>query len=241
MATRQEKILVVDGYLREHEQELKLSNILPTAINYLIFCYQLLVDVWDTKISNPQAVISDDGSTFKIGEMKDSKGQPLFDIDNEGRVCWVSELGQMTGIVGSKVVGFNVDFEWCLTMVEAIGMCPVFVGLVPNKEEALMHASGPFGWGKHGAMICFGTSREVNGVRMHWTRKGLQFEKQDDVLKLRFIWNEHECTLQVVVNGENVGDILTGFDADIYNKESEFRLVVSPFSNIKIMLDSSAY
>ena len=54
--------LLVDGYIREHEKILKLSNIIPQAINFIIFQFQLLFEKWNTEFSNSNVNIIDDGS-----------------------------------------------------------------------------------------------------------------------------------------------------------------------------------
>ena len=52
------RILLVDGYLREHEKFLRLSSTISSSINSVMLEYQfILVDNWHEKMTNPDALI----------------------------------------------------------------------------------------------------------------------------------------------------------------------------------------
>ena len=64
--TIRKRVLLVDGYIKEHEKLLQLSNIIPTSIYSIIFEYQLLVETWNKELSDSSATISDDRSIIHI-------------------------------------------------------------------------------------------------------------------------------------------------------------------------------
>ena len=224
------KVLLVDGYMREHEKVLNLSNIIPNTINVIIFEYQLLIDTWDKKMSNPAAIISEDGLSFEFGLDK-----PKF--------C--------QGIIGTHIVKYGESFEWTLKILEFNGeKLNIVIGLVPNKESVLKHEGGAAYWNHNGAFIYLPLSgnRAYNKkLKTGWVDEKL-FGKPGDVLQIKFEWNKESLpALYFIPNGKNLGNFFVDTERktiEIPNdKQIGYRMGVSVLvaKRVKIEMESVGF
>ena len=168
--SKHQRVLLVDGYVREHENTLNLSNIIPNSTNSIIFDYQLLVERWDETMSNSDAVISEDGSTFEI---KNGKS------------------GRKRGIFGSHIVNFGECFEWKLEIVEAKDRQNIIIALLPDKEEILEDDEGCYNWTKDNCFVWVpGNGNRFYGSKMDKYSEINRdtFGKKGDVLQIKFEW-----------------------------------------------------
>ena len=220
---KRKKVLLVDGYIREHEKSLTLSNVIPKSIISIIFEFQLLFEAWDKTISNRYAVISDDGSSFVMESIS---------------------MHFSPAIIGTRIIKFGESFEWRLKILKATNKCDVYIGLVPNKKDLMCHYEGGPGWMSRGGLIWMAKSgcRCYNDSIKSWSNIEL-FGKEGDVLQIKFIWDEIS-TLNYIINGEDLGNMLLTEDGQIAKIKCEqdvgFRLGISAYfwgQYVKIMVE----
>ena len=110
--SKRRRVSLVDGYIREQEEILKLSQIVPKSINIIIFEFQLLLEKWNKKWSNSKINIIDDGS---IAEMGANRYQTVY---------------------GDHIVKYGESFVWNLEITTG-EKCNLFIGIIPNHEQIL--------------------------------------------------------------------------------------------------------
>ena len=139
MATsaRQRRVLLVDGYIRQHEKILNLSTMVPISINSIIFDFQLLVAKWSKTWSNPKVNISDDES---IVEIKNTRKE---------QKAWYSEYVTM---YGENVVKYGDNFVWYLEIIKG-EKCQPLIGIIPNKQNLLKKHQDNYAWHYDGGYI----------------------------------------------------------------------------------------
>ena len=224
---QQRMVLKVDGYIREQEKLLHLSNIIPTSVYAIIFEFQLLVEKWNKEFSSSNAIITNDES--------------YVDIANDAFSC----------IFGSHNVKYGESFQWTLKVVKYDGKeCfKCAVGVIPNKKELLTikNKYSSSEWSRKGGY----TFSAVNGFVQfgvednEYCHQEDVFGNQGDVLQIRFNWKE--STLHFITNGNDLGNCLVtwkGKKVEIPNdKQLEYRLgVCVKYANgAKIMIEGREF
>ena len=65
--SKEHKVLLVNGYIRENEKSLKLSKFIPKPIITIVFEFQLPIDKWCNKLSCETVNISNDQIIAEVG------------------------------------------------------------------------------------------------------------------------------------------------------------------------------
>ena len=205
----QRRQLLVDGYIKEQEQLLKLSNIIPTGIYAIIFEYQLLVEKWNKEYSNSAFTISDDEIVAKIA--KASK--------------------QIT-VYGDHVVNYGDSFEWKLKLLNA-DSCSIVLGLIRCDDEDILkkYQTGYLwyynnGWALGGTSGWFGFD---NGDSRPYCQQYI-FNEQGDTVKIRFNWKESSLYF---IGDDNIEEAKNAFEV---TKNNNKRVKVSDDENAKYRL-----
>ena len=216
LSSKQKKVLLVDGYIREQEKLLNLSHVIPKPINAVIFEYQLLVETWNKELSDSNATISDDGGCININCSSQSK--ILF--------------------AGTHIVKCGEHFEWTLKIMEIVksrtyGMS-MFIGLLP--EEHLPNSMRPARWFQKGGMGWLTWTGFVGCENKTWPfSESRLFEKKGDVLNIQYNSNG---SIDFTANGQKVG--INKKQVKITpNKDTGLRLLihVSGVKHLKMMVD----
>ena len=175
------KVLLVDGYIREHEEILKLSNIIPRSINSIIFEFQLLIETWNRKWSNSNIEIIDDDNTAEMS------------------------VGKHQTVHGDHVVKCGEKFVWNLEIIKGEN-CSLFIGITPNDEEILIENKTSFKWYRKGGYLWKNSGRfGFDRTSRHYGKMN-KFKQKGDKLKIRFDWKEN--SLHYIANGEDFGNAL---------------------------------
>lgn len=201
------KELLVNGYVREQEKELKLSKIIPGSIYKLIFQFQLLVETWSTEYNDSRVELSDDGSIATI----------------QGNI----NLGSTVTMLGDYIVKYGDSLEWKLTLQEQTKTEPNFaVGIIPNNVELLQNYTWHEDVSNKGAFLLatmpgfFGNS----GHSYKFADENL-FGDENDVLEMKLDWSQSKLSYNV--NGKDFGDALEkcAYDMSV-DETAEYRLIV---------------
>ena len=204
---RKNRLLLVDGYIREHEKILKLSSVIPRSINVIIFEFQLLIKKWNKKCSNPNVNIIDDDSVAEWNNIHQDSGYRT--------------------IYGEYVVKYGTNFVWNLEIIKG-EECNVIIGIIPNNEETLMECVSNMNWYQMGGFIWDARSGWIGYEnRLNGYSKGMKL-KQGDKIQIKFNWEEK--SLHYIGNGEDFGNALKDpyIDCKKITKDEnvEFRLAV---------------
>ena len=204
---RQLRVLLVDGYIREHEKKLSLSNIIPKSINSIIFEFQLLIEKWSKKWSHPKANIIDDGSTFE-GE-RDEIYSFYFSA------------------FGDHIVKYGDNFVWNIEITKG-GDGFLGLGLIPNNEGILTKCQGDYAIHQKGGYLWsvntgyFGYDGQIRKVfdRLWSLQKG-------DMFTVKFNWKE--SSLHCFANGKDLGNAFDAKDCNgiTTDENAEFRFAVT--------------
>ena len=227
LSSKQRRVLLVDGYIREQEILLSLSNIIPTSIYSIIFEFQLLVETWNKEYSSSNAIVSDDGS--------------CIDIANDAFCC----------NFGSHIVKYGDCFQWTLKVVKYGGReCfKCAIGLIPDKNDLLTikNENAMRKWPQKGGYMfsavngCIQFGNENNA----YCKEENVFGNEGDILQIKF--NGKESTLHFITNGNDLGNCLVtwkGEKVEISNNEQlEYRLgiCVKCANGAKIMIEGEEF
>ena len=222
-SSKQRKVLLVDGYIRENEKSLYLSNVIPKPIYAVIFEYQLLLDVWNKELNDKHTTISDDGSCIDITPSSNQIG---------GRP-----------IKATHTVKYEESFKWTLEIMKVDGVMTnrwIFIALVPDKDDI---GDNPFQWYKKGGIAWLASTGVLggNGATKKYSEKN-QFVKEGDILQIKFNYSQRS-TLHFIANDKDLGDALITNDSSKPNKfkinvdeDVAFRLMMHVPSSINIKL-----
>ena len=205
-----QRVILVDGYLREYEKKLNLSSIIPKSINSIIFEFQTLTAKWNKKWSSSKVKLIDDGTIAII--------ENNFDDHT---------------IYGDQIVKYAQNFVWNLEIIKGTIM-DIAIGISPNKEEILRAHRHDYGFWLKGGYIweVFSGRVAFNGH----TRK-IADRKRDvtEADKFNVIFNWKESIFRFIFNGTDLGNVFDITDLDQISKDSEFRFAVNvAFDNIDI-------
>ena len=208
-SSTKKRVLLVDGYIRQHEKLLKLSNIVPKSINAIIFDFQQLIEKWSREWSNSKVNIIDDGSIAEI--TKD----------------WDGAHPSYITFYGDHIVKYGEKFIWNIEIIKGED-CMLEIGITPNEEEILNKNKSNYNWYMEGGYIWevksgyFGYDQEACSYssRIKCPRKGDKFQ-------MNFDWKQN--SLHFSANGEDFGNALKMKNCEnLTNDETaEFRLAFS--------------
>ena len=204
--TRQRRVLLVDGYIRQQEKTLNLSQIIPFSINSIIFEFQMFVEKWSKKWSNSKVNIIDDGN---IAEVKHGEKLTLY---------------------GEYIVKYGGNFMWTLEIIQGKNIA-FWLGLIRNKEDLLKQYKSSFNWYYGGGYLWeagsgfFGFD-DGKAASYSGQRSIFKFRNKGDKAKIKFSWMEN--SLHYIVNGVDFGNALKiGKCMELTTDENaEFRLAV---------------
>ena len=239
LSSQQKNVLLIDGYLREQEKCLNLSNIIPKSIYAVIFEFQLLVEKWNKEFSSSNAVISDNGS--------------CIDITNDA----------LLSICGNHTVKYGECFQWKLKVIKSKAKPKQFdswqrkygksfkcvIALVPNNDDLLTieREEDMEELPKKGGYVFSAVNGYIqyNGVKRRYARRSYSFGDKGDILQIKFNWKVSK--LHFIINGDDLGNCLVtwkGEKVEISNDEQlEFRLVVCVMeaNGAKIMIQGEEF
>ena len=200
----QKRELLVDGFIREQENSLRLSNIIPKSINLIIFEFQLLVDIWNKKWSHPKVNINDNRSIVEI-----SKDDTFDDFPT---------------IYGDHIVKYDDSFSWHLEIIKGKD-CKSLIGIMPNKEEILSKYNANQLYNHVGVYLWAVPSGYIfhNATASKYSR-GKSFCQKGDQLEIKFNWKQN--ILQYIFNGEDFGNALDVCSIQEKDQSAEFRLAI---------------
>ena len=197
--SKRKRILLVDGYIREHENKLQLSNIIPNSINSVIFEFQLLIEKWNKQWSNPMVNIIDDD-------------QCIVEIENNGTE---DDFYVYHTVYGDHVAKYGENFLWKLEIIKGKN-CDLSIGIIPNREEVLVAKQSTYTWFENGGYLWDG-------------RSGMfAYEEKAKVYSKKNTFSKKRDSLHYIVNDEDYRNALkiedcTGISND---NGTEFRLAV---------------
>lgn len=216
--------LLVNGYVRQQENQYNLSNIIPDSIYVIIFQFQLLIEIWNKELSKSRAQFSDDCCIVTIPGKTDASS------------C--------VTLYGDHIVKYGDNFEWRLTLLEQKRKEPNFVlGLIPNKIELLTKYKSEYLWYKessNGGAFGFGTMTGQVGHRAKshsYSAKNV-FSKEGDVLEMKLNWKD--SVISFTTNGKNWGNMLGDNRWKLpQDTEMEYCLIFSIIyaNDIKLMIE----
>ena len=182
--------LLVSGYVRAIEEiciDSLLQNV-PTAINDIIYLYQMLYDGWSRRYSNKRILIS-----------------------NNSRMILVDKNGDRTAFGASVISPQNIKiFRWRIKMISAkdgFKETPSFIGVIADDEEAMRGYHDSLGWSRCGYQLCGGSGELY--CNYHETKciatnsYQCRFHKEGDVLEMTLDLNE--LTISYALNGQDFG------------------------------------
>ena len=219
----------MDGYIREQEKVLNLSNIIPFSINFIIFEFQLLVERWNKEWSNSKVNIIDDGEIASVG----------IDVSRE------------VTIYGDYIVKYGENFMWSLEIIQGKDIA-FWLGLTPNIEKLLKQYQSSCDWYHDGGYLWESGSGFFgfdDGKAGRYSEKSsiFKFKNKGDTAQIKFNWKE--SSLHYIVNGKDFGNALKteGCSTVTTDKNAEFRLAVCILPNstskaiIKIKIDGESF
>ena len=73
---------------------------------------------------------------------------------------------------------------------------------------------------------CFAWKGQAYGVSRLYAPENASFAKKGDTMKIKFIWNETECSLDYIINGIDAGNAITTDEQKrpLNDKTNEYRL-----------------
>ena len=213
LSSKQRKILLVDGYIREHEKSLNLSNIIPKSICAVIFEFQVLFDKWNKELMTSNAIISDDGS--------------CVDIKND-------EFGVISC---THIVKYGVCFKWRLKIIKLNNIQHCIVILAPDTLDVDTMKGNLHGCVMKGAYAWAAGKENSTWFLYKDNDETFQSTKYDDSNSLRnegdtsqIKFNWKESALNFIANDQDFGNCLVtnkGKEIKItHDKEAGFRLVL---------------
>ena len=228
-SARQKRVLLVDGYIRQHEKILNLSSIVPISINSIIFDFQLLLEKWSTKWSNSAVNIIRDAS---IAEMKYIAETNWF-------------FNKRITFYGDHVVKYGESFVWNLEIIKGEN-CKLSLGITLNKPEILIGCQHSHDWYFYGGYVWEASSGYFgydNGRYDKYSNPAItsefKFISKGVKLQIKFNWKEN--LLKYIVNGHDHGNALTtGTCGELKNDETH-EFTPSNQGKIAVKIDSESY
>eukprot|EP00483_Globobulimina_turgida_P004424 UN04433 len=198
--TKQLRLLVC-GYVREQEQLLNLSTIVPSSIIPIIYEYQFYIETWSKTCSNSAAKISEDGQYVEIEETD----------------------GHCT-VYGEHIIHKGETFSWNLKFIEC-EPCHFLVGIIPNDADTLTKYKSDYFWYQAGGYVwCSWTGQFGYESKINQKYSETCTVNKGDTFRIKL--NLNESTLHFMCNEQDFGNGLSGTDHKIKNDETtEFRFV----------------
>ena len=232
-ATKERKLLLVDGYIKEHEKLLMLSNIIPTSIYAIIFEYQLLVDTWNKELSHSKSKISDNGSCLELFEETVPGYKYIF---------------------GTHCIKYGDNFQWTLEIIQGSKLALV-LAVIPNNQrlttidESKSTEDGLpadfLRWDENGYLWAVSTGYfGYKGKPRKWTGQET-FANTGDIVKVGVNWMD--SLLHIIVNNQDLGtcDKEKWIEDCHDDKEKDFLLgliiLKKTKGDLKIKIDSDPF